>query len=154
MENSGKSAFQQAVEQTPEVRNGYCIGIKAVKNLERPKIKINKPLLLDGSLDIDKSVKMLYPRSARWDYAISYEGRVCFLEVHPAYDGEIKKMIEKLNWLKDWLRTKAPLMASLPKYEIPYCWIPSGETGFLSMSLARKKIAVSGITYQKNLILK
>lgn len=154
MANSKMSAFQYAIENTPEVKNGYYSGIKAVKSIERPKINPSQPDLLDGSLDIDTCTQNLYPNDTRWDYAISYKGKVCFFEIHPAYEKEIKKMESKIQWLRTWLKNKAPKIASLPRVDKPFCWVPSGKTGFLSMSTARKKIALLGISFEKKLELK
>jgi hypothetical protein len=36
------------------------------------------------------------------------EWLVYWLEIHPASDGEVKVVLAKLEWLKNWLRTKAP----------------------------------------------
>ena len=33
-----KCAFQIAVENTPDVKNGFCVGLKAVKNSDRNKV--------------------------------------------------------------------------------------------------------------------
>ena len=154
MANSKKSVFRQAVENTPEIKDGYCSGLKAVKGSERTKITADEPAFIDGSVDIDSCVLALYPDDARWDYAISFKGQVCFLEIHPACDKEIKKMNDKLQWLKRWLKTKAPQIDTLPRYSKPFCWVPSGGTGFLSTSVSRKKIALLGISYENRLELK
>lgn len=154
MANNKKTAFQVAIENTPEVKAGYCSGLKAVKGSDRAKIVPSQPLLINGSLDIDTCVKNIYPDNNRWDYAISYNNKITFLEIHPAYDKEIKVLQEKLGWLKTWLKSNAPQIAALPKSDKPFCWMPSGETGFLSTSVSRKKIALLGISFESRLTLK
>ncbi len=154
MANNKKSAFQEAVENTPEVKAGYCSGLKAVKGSDRSKIVSSKTLLINGSLDIDSCVKGIYPKENRWDYAISYNDEITFLEIHPAYDKEIVVLQRKLSWLKAWLKSKAPLINALPMSDKPFCWVPSGENGFLSTSVSRKKIALLGISYENRLILR
>lgn len=154
MANNKKSAFQEAIENTPEVKDGYCSGLKAVKGSDHSKIVPSKTLLINGSLDIDTCVKDIYPKENRWDYAISYNDKVTFLEIHPAYDKEIMVLQKKLAWLKSWLKSKAPLIAALSRSDKPFCWVPSGETGFLSTAVSRKKIALLGISYENRLMLK
>lgn len=154
MASSKKTAFQQAIEATSEVKDGYCSGLKAVKGSDRSKFIISDTSLIDGSLDIDSSVKHLYPNDNRWDYAVSYDNKLFFVEIHPAFDKEIKRMSDKLKWLKTWLKVKAPNLESLPKSERPFCWIASGETGFLPTSTSRRKIAMLGLYYENKMKLK
>lgn len=73
--------FKEAVESTEEVKDGYCQGLQALKKSDRTKISCNDTTKLDGSLDIDTNVKALYPHSDRWDYAISYSGKICYCEM-------------------------------------------------------------------------
>lgn len=148
------SAFQTAVEGTPEIKDAYCVGLKGIESTDRSKVKAVDTQSVDGSLNIDATVKALYPADNRWDYAVSYSGKVYFFEVHPATDGEIETMRRKLSWLKTWLKVKAPLLNALPKFEKPFCWIPSGKTGFLSTAATRKKIALLGLDFQNQVQLK
>ena len=75
-----KCAFQLAVENTEEVKNGFRIGKQAIKNADRNKVIVADSKKLQGSLDIDNQIKILYPEEPRWDYALSYEDKIYFFE--------------------------------------------------------------------------
>lgn len=146
--------FKEAVESTKEVKDGYCQGLQALKKTDRSKVSCSDPSKLDGSLDIDTTVKALYPQSERWDYAISYSGKICYCEVHPAETSEVTKMIGKLAWLKQWLKEKAPSINTLPAYNPKYVWVSSGRVNVLPTSREAKKISCSGIVLTKHFNLK
>ncbi len=149
-----KSAFQRAVEATPDVSTGYCKGLHALKGCDRVKIVVQDSEQLDGSVDIDTSTVKQYPEDNRWDYAISYDGKVCFVEVHPACTSDIDKMICKLKWLKGWLANKASQIGALPRTDHPFVWIPSNNVNIPSTAPQRKKISANGIKLVSPLRLK
>ena len=136
-----KCAFQVAIEKTEEVKNGFCVG-KHAKNR------------LQGSLDIDSQVKALYPNEPRWDYALSYDDKIYFFEVHPAETSEVDKVVNKVKWLKCWLKTHAPEINKLPKAEHPYTWVQSGRYAILPTAREKMKLSISGINTVKILSLK
>lgn len=146
--------FKSAVENTCDVKSGYCVGLKAIKNVDKSKIKAADTKKLDGSINIDSCVKNKYPNGERWDYAISYTGKVCYCEVHPAETSEVTKMLDKLTWLKGWLKDDAPSINVLPSYSIKYVWIPSGRVNILANSKEARRVACSGIFIRKVLSLK
>jgi len=151
--NIRNSPFLEAIANTAELSGAGCPGLSGIESADRTKIVYKDPRKINGSLNIDSAVKNLYPNDSRWDYAISYNNQVCYFEVHPATDKEINKMHEKFSWLKQWLKTNAPEINRLEKMSQPYRWIPSGKTGFLSMSSSSKKIASLGLNFQIRLIL-
>lgn len=148
-----KCAFQIAVENTPDVKNGFCVGLKAVKNSDRNKVNVTDPRKLQGSLDIDTQVQKKYPQEPRWDYALSYDDKLYFFEVHPASTSEVDTVINKLTWLKKWLKNKAPQINKLQKGNQPYTWVPTGRYAILSLGTYAKKLAVSGIKVANSLKL-
>lgn len=145
--------FKEAVESTREVKDGFCQGLQALKKTDRFKVSCRNSCKLEGSLDIDTNVKALYPNSDRWDYAISYSGKVCYCEVHPAETSEVTKMIGKLTWLKQWLKYKAPNINALPACTPKYVWVSSGRVNVLPTS-REKRISSSGIVLTRRLNLK
>lgn len=151
---SPKSAFQLAVEKNEYVRNGFCSGLQAIKESDRGKVEVADTKKLQGSLDIDSQVKALYPEEPRWDYAVSYNDRICFFEVHSAETSEVAKVIRKLDWLKQWLKSHAPEIDRLPKAEHPYVWVQSGRYAISPLSSEKRKLAVSGIFTTNKLRLK
>ncbi len=153
-EMSLKSAFQRAIENTEEVKDGFCVGKHAIKSADRSKIVASDDKKLQGSLDIDSQVRVLYHNENRWDYALSYDDRIYFFEIHPAVTSEVDAVIKKLTWLKCWLKTKAPAIDELPKADYPYTWVQSGGYAILPNTRERKKLSVSGIVVANKLILK
>ena len=73
-----KCAFQVAIENTEDVKNGFCVGKQAIKSIDRSKVVAADNDKLQGSLDIDSQVKTLYPNEPRWDYALSYDEKLFF----------------------------------------------------------------------------
>lgn len=140
-----KSRFQIAIEKTDEISTSYYKGIQAIKNCDKSKIVVGNLSNIDGSIDIDNATKHLYPESNRWDYAIGYNNKVCYIEVHPAYTGEVEKIAQKLFWLKEWLNDKAPLLSSLPKAQIPFVWLSTKGVHIIPQSKQYKRLSSLGI---------
>lgn len=150
---NAKCAFQIAVENTPDVKCGFCVGLKAVKNSDRNKVDATDPRKIQGSLDIDGQVKEIYPDKNRWDYALSYDDKIYFFEVHPASTSDVDTVIKKLTWLKEWLKNKAPQINKLQKGNQPYTWVPTDGYAILSSGSYAKKLAVKGIKVANSLKL-
>ena len=89
--------FRKAVEDTP----GYCFGLQALENVDKSAVTLKDRRKVDGSLNIDKETKLLYPNEPRWDYAIGYDDKVFFVEVHPANTSNISEMAKKKNGCKN-----------------------------------------------------
>jgi hypothetical protein len=136
---TGPNEFERAVRQTPEVANGYCPGLQALKDYAA-YIQPEKPTRLEGSVDIDQQVKPLYEEEPRWDYAIGYQQRAYFVEIHPAGSDSIVDIKKKAQWLRQWLQTKAPLLRSLSASDEVY-WIPSGRCAITPKSQQSKALA-------------
>ena len=149
-----KCAFRVAIENTEEVKNGFCVGKQAIKSVDRSKVDAADKNKLQGSLDIDSQVKTLYPNEPRWDYALSYDDKVYFFEVHPAETSEVDKVVSKVIWLKSWLKAKAVKINELPKAEHPYTWVQSGRYAILPTAREMKKLAVSGVVTANKLSLR
>ena len=140
-----KSNFQKAVEGTPDISTGYRSGLQALKRNERSSVVATDTRRLDGSVDIDTAEQEKYPNDNRWDYAIGYSGKVCYLEVHPAYTSEVSVFENKLKWLKTWLKGRAPLLDAIPKATPAFVWVQTGKGGILPRSSQARKLAAMGI---------
>ena len=140
-----KSDFQKAVEGTPDISTAYRSGLQALKRSDRSLITVSDPWILYGSVDIDTAVQEKYPNDNRWDYAIGYSGKVCYVEVHPAYTSEVSVVENKLKWLKTWLKEKAPLLDAIPKAIPAFVWAQTGKGAILPQSSQAKKLATWGI---------
>ena len=151
---STKCPFQMAVESTEEVKTGYRPGLHAIKKSDRNKVNAMHTNKIQGSLDIDTQVQAIYPNKNRWDYVLSYNNRLYFFEIHSAETSEVKIVIDKINWLKYWLKVKASNINALPKAEHPYIWIQSGRYAILPGSKEMMKLSIAGITTTNRLNLK
>jgi hypothetical protein len=135
--------FKAAVAKTPDITNCYQSGLKAL-GANSTKISPDNPSLCNGSVDIDSCTSALYPNANRWDYCLCYNNKVYFVEVHPASTSDVATMINKLEWLKNWLNTKAPELNQI-KAETPYYWIMTGKHDILPLSSQAKRMAQAGL---------
>lgn len=117
--------FKQAVESTPDVANGFRVGLTAL-GIYSSKVSVAVTNALQGSIDIDALTTVNYPNSNRWDYAFAYKGEAFFIEVHSANSSEVRTVLRKLQWLKDWLHASAPNINKMRAKKIPpFYWIQS-----------------------------
>lgn len=137
--SSNDNEFKRAVSQTQELADAYCPGLQALKD-NAAYILPDQPQLLDGSVDIDKSVQKLYPEEPRWDYVIGYQQRAYFVEIHPAGSDSIADITKKAQWLRQWLQAKAPLLRDMSASNELY-WIPSGRCAIAPKSKQAKLLA-------------
>ena len=140
-----KSGFQKAVEGTHDISTAYRSGLQALKRSDRSAFDLADTRLLDGSVDIDTAVQEKYPNENRWDYAIGYSGKVCYVEAHPAYTSEVSVVENKLRWLKIWLKENAPLLDAIPKATPAFVWAQTGKGAILPRSSQARKLATMGI---------
>jgi len=133
-----KLTFKEAVESTPDIATGYKTGLIALGQYSN-KVSVRDTRLLGGSVDIDACTVAKYPDANRWDYALAYNHKVYFVEVHPAHTSQVSKMLEKLQWLKNWLIFNASEINKL-KAEQPYYWIQSGGCDILKTSSQYRRI--------------
>jgi len=143
--------FKRAVEQTSEIKDAYCRGLRALRKADKQHVTAEDPRRIRGSVDIDTTVRKEYPNDSRWDYAIGHQpsnvkGEVIYwIEVHPASNGEVKVVIAKLQWLKKWLKESA---SDLNELRREYIWLASGKTSFTRSSPQQKRIAQQGLQFQ------
>ena len=135
--------FKQAVEATPDVANGYQIGLGALGQYSN-KINAANTRLFNGSIDIDACTTKKYPNENRWDYALAYSQKVYFVEVHSATTSQVSIVLRKLQWLKDWLNLHAPEINKL-KAQQPYYWIMSNNNRILKSSRQARQVAIAGL---------
>lgn len=143
-----KKRFYSAVTGTKEISNGYQTGLKALGS-KSTKISVPDTKLLNGSVDIDDCVKNIYPSENRWDYAIGYNETAYFIEIHPAETSSVTKMIAKMTWLKQWLKTQAPMMDKIKASEFPFQWVASGRNAIAKNSKEAHQLSKSGIVITK-----
>ncbi len=106
---------------------------------------------LDGSLNIDEETKMLYPNESRWDYAVGYDGKVYYVEVHPANTSNVEEVIKKKLWLDKWLKEKAPSMSALKAGSPKYQWAATEAGVHVSpQSMYARRLSQRGIEKPKH----
>lgn len=143
--------FKTAVAETSEIEVAYVDGLRALRQVDRRHVTAQNTKRLAGSVDVDSTLKSKYPRESRWDYAIAHRPKnlvdemVYWVEIHPASDGEINVVLSKLQWLKDWLKAKAPKLNSIRK---EFIWISSGKTSFTLASPQQKRFASLGLQHK------
>ena len=70
---------------------------------------------------------------------------IYWIEVHSAYDHEIKVAKEKLNSLHNWLRTSAP---RLNEMDSDFVCVASGDTSFTKGSKQVRRLAEEGLSFR------
>ncbi len=136
-----KNIFKNAVQATPLLKNAYESGLKALGN-HSSKVNPTDTMNCRGSVDIDAAVKSVYPNACRWNYVVGYDDRKYFIEVHSAKTDEVKAVLNKLQWLKDFLVKDAP---ELDKGKKSFYWIASNGNHILPNSPQVRQLAQKGI---------
>ncbi|MCT7988121.1 hypothetical protein [Laspinema olomoucense] len=142
-------SFQSAIENTPALKAAYKKGLQALGS-NSSKIKPGNSKKCEGSVDIDTTLVASYPNDSRWDYALGYDGNTYFVEVHSAKTDEVKTVLKKLAWLKDFLIQEAPELNQEPKQ---FHWIASSSNHILPQSSQSRQLANSGLKLSKELKL-
>lgn len=140
-ETMDKDTFKEAVEGIEELRGAYRKGFQALNDDCKAKVEATDTRLLYGSVDIDKATKDKYPQDSRWDYVVCYHGALYFIELHPASTSNVKEVLNKLDWLKGWLKDKAELGQAKKSYH----WIATGCVNILPNSRQYKQLASTGL---------
>lgn len=143
--NNNITNLKDAVENTPALNGCFKDGNGAMKEQYKRKVSFSKPRLVAGSIDIDTSMKRMFPGDNRWDYAIEYNGEMHYIEVHRA---DIHKgyqdVVNKLKWLQHWLQDDATCINNLP-HPKRYHWVSTGE-------VAQEKILYGSTQSKKRLL--
>ncbi len=141
--NQPNFAFKDVVSNTSDISQGYKAGLTALGKYSS-KIVVQKNVTVEGSVDIDTTTVALYPRDNRWDYVIGFNGKVIFVEIHSASTSEVDVVLKKLDWLKNWLNSKASELARLRAAE-PYYWVQSKNFQILKHTPQYRRAVQKGI---------
>ena len=118
-------SFPDAVRSVPELTECLKLGLQALGS-NRHKIRVDSTRDLIGSVDIDACLVRRYPNAPRWDYVFGYKDRVYYVEVHQGCPSEMKSVIAKLDWLRQWRKRSAKSLENL-KHPRTYHWISTGR---------------------------
>ncbi|MBR1792304.1 MAG: hypothetical protein IJ764_01505 [Bacteroidales bacterium] len=150
---TNKSPLEVAVEQTVDVAGHFNRGLQAVKGEYHSKISVTDARRLTGSVDIDDATRMLFPDSNRWDYAIEYDDETYFVEFHPASTSNVAEVLDKILWIKRWLKTRAPKIQEVKaRNGNAFYWIATGRVSILKGSRQYRQAATAGLLPQKRLV--
>ena len=142
---ASKSLLEKAVEQTPDAAGCFKVGLKALGD-DSGRLRVPKTRKIGGSLDIDNTTKRQYPNAARWDYAVEYDSEVFFIEVHDSNPDNVNEVIRKYEWLKGWLKEKAPSIKALEARSRPaYHWIATEKSTLGNSTTDYLRLAKHGI---------
>lgn len=142
--------FKEGVEATPNLAGKWCAGLEALRAEDKPHIEAEDTRKLTGSVDVDKALQCLQPHANRWDFAIGYQHTnrdaevVYWTELHSAHDSQVKKVIAKTLWLRDWLKGDGRQLAA---FECDIVWVSSGPTRMQLTGPQRKQMAKAGLIH-------
>ena len=147
--------FKKAIKATPEIANAYCVGLRAFSAADKAHIKCTCTQKLDGSVNLDRALQARYLNDPRWDYAIGWctsgrNVRVLWVEIHPASTGNVKEVITKLTWLKQWMDASAPKIKALG--EMQFHWIATGAVAISKNSPQARRLAQSKIKFPARIL--
>ena len=125
MEGELMNYFAKAVSDTVEISKCLKNGLKALGG-NSSKVVVGEPRKLEGSVNIDDCLSKRYPSAARWDYVFGYKNKIYYVEVHKGKLSEVKKIVEKVKWLKDWRKRCAKNLDALGTSG-PYYWVATGR---------------------------
>lgn len=150
------SPLAEAVAATPEVSGFFCRSLQALesKDKKRSLIGYEDSSMIIGSVYLDKATKDLdHPFPKRWDYVIEYSNKIYYYEPHPASGGDkIDEVIGKAEWLRWWLKNKAPHIKALGTEG--FFWVHTGKCNILPSSQQAKKLLDLGVQIKSKLYMK
>jgi len=140
---SRSNAFRDAIDQAEHLT--LHEGLQAIAE-GKGMIRAPKPV---GSVNIDRDCKPHYPQTNRWDYAIGVVNakstKVHYVEVHPAETNEVKVVIRKLEWLREFLEREA--QAALKKLPSECHWLASGRVRIPKTTPQYRRLQLSQIRF-------
>lgn len=142
--------FEEAVRNCPAIADALQPGLQALRHTDKSYITCAKPRLLSGSVDLDSTLSAELPNASRWDYGVGVhcpqtDDKVIWVEIHPASStSEIKSVLAKLKWLKDWLAENAPELFARSG---DYVWVATGAVAFPASSPQRRQLAAAGLQF-------
>lgn len=143
-------SFEDAVQATDELRGAYRPGLQALDRAARNAIEVNDTRRLEGSVDIDTTLRPLYPQDPRWDYVVSAgsgdgASRLYWIEYHEANGDTAKDIARKAQWVKRWARNAGRPIWEFGGRRMDLRWIASGRIRLLSGSRQARILAKEGV---------
>jgi hypothetical protein len=141
--------FQQAVVQTTDLgASAFRYGLQALGN-DSSRVQFASTRSLVGSVALDNALRARYPDVPRWDYGIglkkSRRVSAVWIEIHPASTSEVGTVLRKLQWLKDWLKTRAPALQKLTGVR-SYFWVATSGVHIRQGSPQARQLQLAGLS--------
>jgi hypothetical protein len=143
-------SFEDAVHATTEIRGAYRPGLQALQAAARKAIQANDTRRLEGSVDIDTTLRPIYPQDPRWDYVVSVQDdagapRLYWIEYHEANGETAKDVASKARWVKQWARTAGRPVWEFGGRKMDLRWIASGRVRLPKKSRQVRLLAQEGV---------
>lgn len=141
-------SFDEAVKQIPSVKGCFKNGLQAMGG-DSALIRMGDTRKFDGSVAIDTCLEKIMAQDSRWDYAIGYNGKAYFVEVHPA-SGQVSDVIAKCAWMRMWLKADGAPLAAIHGDGV-FHWISTGKVKIIGKEkarLAKNKIIINSLKLQ------
>jgi len=152
------TAFRKALPL--ELVGSFREGLQALKGGHRARVVCENSRRLTGSVDVDQALASRHPIDSRWDYGIGIQNpqgkeRAIWVEVHPAATSNVTEVINKLRWLKNWLKTEAPGLDRLTRGiagETGFYWVATSGVNIRKGSPQARQLAVAGLDFPRRQI--
>lgn len=141
--------FKQLIQGIHTINTCFRNELQALGN-NSSKIQPADTRKCEGSIGMDSCLAKTNPNDSRWDYAVGYDQKIYYIEIHPASTSEVDTVIKKLFWLKTWLNEDGlPVKSAFDDKSATYHWIASGKIAILKNSLYARRLAQSGLNIPK-----
>ena len=105
----------------------YQNGKGAIKGEHRRKIEVTEQPF--GSINLDPLIKAWDASEKEWDYLVTINSTLVFIEIHPATQKNIQDIIEKYKSLTKFIQQKIPQIL-IPNLKNKYVWISTSGMHF------------------------
>ena len=146
--------FRTAVQSTNEIAPYFQNQLNALSNAHQNSIFPSNPKRITGSVNIDAALQLTYPNDNRWDYAIGYrissqDDKAFFVEFHRAKVDEVLRVLQKKQWLENWMYGKP--VANLQQKK--FVWVSAGGIQIPPNSPQRRDLNIHGLQLVRRLTL-
>lgn len=158
-------SFKVAVEAVGEpVKSAYRPGKQALPKAHAKQVSCADERRIHGSIFLDKALEKVgeFSQEPRWDYGLGYttpSGRevAIWVEVHTASTDQVRAVIKKKKWLRDYLVNNAERLWKMTPPESspldPYVWVASNGVHINQNSSQARLLAASGISWPKRSLM-
>lgn len=145
-------SFKTIVKTIPHLANSYCDGLQALRSSDGARVICRQTRRLRGSVNLDEALKQVCPNDPRWDYGIGWKANsgneeTIWIEFHDANSSHVNAVIQKANWLKDWLGSRAPALWTMTRTDGGLVWISTDGVSLQRNSRQAKQLAYAGVSF-------